>query len=83
MWCDLQKSILVYWRKWTNKKTGLNASIGAILTNLKVAKVVGCTITKMPDLPFEFTFGSCITYKLPQEKVLMCFHVYDQRKCHW
>ena len=30
-------------------------------------------MTRQTDLPFNFDRGSCNTFKLPEEKVLMCF----------
>ena len=36
---------------------------------------------RQSDLLFDFEFGSCNTFKVPEEKALMCFSGTDQT-CH-
>ena len=48
---------------------------------LKASKVVGCKMTRQSDLPFDFYGGSCNTFAVPEEKVLMCFSEDSRKSC--
>ena len=48
----------------------------------KAAKVVGCEMIRQSDLPFNFDRGSCNTFQVPEEKVLMCFSEDSRKSCH-
>ena len=37
---------------------------------------------RQADLPFDFAFGACNTFQLPDEKALLCFSLDDSRSCH-
>jgi len=56
----------------------------------QMAKIDGCGLKKMPDLPFSFTQGTCGTYQWTTDtkKVVLCFDaitsipVSSPRNCH-
>jgi len=37
---------------------------------------------RQSDLLFDFQIGSCNTFEVPEEKVLMCFSKTDRKTCH-
>ena len=39
-------------------------------------------MVKQYDLPFNFDRGSCNTFEMPEEKVLMCFSQDSSKSCH-
>ena len=51
------------------------ATIYSFYKIFKVRKIDDCELIRQPfDLPFNFNGGSCNTFSLPEEKVLMCFN---------
>ena len=47
-----------------------------------VSKIVGCQLTRQPDMDFDLTLPSCNTFLEPTPKVLLCFHQDDDKLCH-
>ena len=48
---------------------------------IKASKIIGCTLVGQADLPFTFDRGSCNTFKVPDEKALMCFDQSSRKMC--
>ena len=49
---------------------------------LKMSLITGCEINRQSDLPFDFSMGSCNTFKTPEEKAMLCFNAFNRRDCH-
>ena len=48
-----------------------------------MSQIIGCEMMRQDrDLPFDFDLGSCNTFEVPEEKVLMCFSQDDRKSCH-
>ena len=45
-------------------------------------KPESCSLERKGDLPFQFFFGTCGTYHVPEEKILLCFDIDDMYGCH-
>ena len=46
---------------------------------MKAGKLLGCKMLKQSDLPFDFEFGSCNNFKVPEEKALIIGTVLRQK----
>ena len=64
------------------RQVTLEIMISKINYRFKAAKVVGCEMIRQSDLPFDFDRGSCNTFEVPEEKVLMCFGLKSTKNCH-
>ena len=64
------------------RQVTLEIMIWKINYRFKAAKVVGCQMVRQSDLPFDFDRGSCNTFKVPEEEVLMCFSIDSRKSCH-
>ena len=65
------------------RKVNIDAYIFQTEISLKASKVVGCEMIRQPfDLPYSFYSGSCNTFNVPDEKVLMCFSSDSRKSCH-
>ena len=47
-----------------------------------VSKIVGCQLTRQPDMDFDLSYPACNTFLEPTPKVLLCFHKDDDKLCH-
>ena len=47
-----------------------------------VSKIVGCQLTRQPDMAFDLTYPACNTFLEPTPKVLLCFSTSDNKICH-
>ena len=61
--------------------SNINSNINNLFEK-KANKIVGCEMARQFDLPFDFESGSCNTFYVPEEKVLMCFSASDPNTCH-
>ena len=66
----------------TDARLVKNDNFKQMLTYLKASKIVGCEMIRQFDLPFDFDRGSCNTFQIPDEKVLMCFSDDSRKSCH-
>ena len=64
-------------------QVGLNSIILTVRfhKSLKMSKVIGCELTRIGDLGFEFDGGACGTFKFPEERIMLCFAYSGTRKC--
>ena len=69
MCCEYERSILVF-SPYSGKEKN---SYGFSYFYLKAFMIIGCQVVRLPDLPFNFRYGSCNTFKQSEEKALMCF----------
>ena len=91
MECLLNKVVVLHYEVnfgiWVEKIQHTNArlvkKIMISMRNLyfKASKIVGCKMIRQFDLPFDFSLGSCNTFQVPDEKVLMCFSE-SSKNCH-
>ena len=47
----------------------------------QASKVVACQMIRQLELSFDFDRGSCNTFNVPDEKVLMCFSSASRKRC--
>ena len=45
-----------------------------------MSKIVGCSLTRQQDLPFNFGAGACNVFN--QQNVLLCFDQTEGQQCH-
>ena len=46
-----------------------------------MSKIVGCSLVRQKDLPFDFDSGACNVFNQPQPKVFLCFDFNEKQKC--
>ena len=47
----------------------------------QVSKIVGCSLKRVSDLPYELYFPACGTFKFPEERSMICFAAYYEYSC--
>ena len=47
----------------------------------QISKINGCSLDRIGQLPHEFVYGSCGTYKFPEERVMFCFQRSMESAC--
>ena len=88
LWSYIAWSILVFrWESTNIRSPGEHKCLYISNWNLyfEVSKVVGCQMIKQSfDLPYSFYGGSCNSFSMPDEKVLMCFsyQTNSPKSCH-
>ena len=49
---------------------------------IKVSQIENCQMTRIGELPFKYSWGSCNTFLEPNPRVLLCFNRDDPKVCH-
>ena len=49
---------------------------------IQASKIIGCELVAQADLPFDFIYGACNTFRPSNEKALMCFDYDSSKECH-
>ena len=44
-----------------------------LLFDFKISKVSGCELKRIGDLSYDFDFGTCATFRFPEERIMLCF----------
>ena len=54
-----------------------------IIFELKISKIIDCSLERIGELPNEFENGACGTHKFGSgdERVMFCFPVSGKKKC--
>ena len=48
---------------------------------IQVSKVIGCELKRIGDLSYDFAYGACGTYSIPEERIFLCFPDNQLSKC--
>merc|ERR1711917_132856 len=58
-----------------------NASIKKIHYELQISKIIGCGLTRIGDLGYDFNAGACGTFLFPEQRIILCFGYSGKSKC--